>query len=91
MADIDFASIPPASSNIPADGYDIAGTASRAALAGAPVVLRFFTGITGADGTWPEVTISVGADGSVTMPDGYEPVISDGKVTGWRELEPAGG
>jgi hypothetical protein len=91
MGDIDFTNIPAAGSNIPAGGYDIAELAAKAAAQGEPVVLRYITGITGPDGTWPELVVKATEDGSIVMPAGYEPVIADGKFTGWRDLEPARG
>lgn len=90
MADIDFASFPRAWSNIPADGYDIAGEAAKAAAQGSPVQLRFISGITGEDGTWPEAVVTIDARGGLTA-EGCEAVIRDGRITGLCLPEPASG
>jgi hypothetical protein len=84
MGEFDFASFPAAWSNIPADGYDIAAEAVKAAAQGAPVRLRFITGITGKDGTWPEAVVAIGADGIVTASEGCDPVVRNGRITGLR-------
>lgn len=91
MADIDFATLPSVLSNVPPEGYHLETVAAQAKAQREPVRLRFITGITGEDGTWPEIVITIDADGRVTMPSGYQPVIADGVFGGWHELEPADG
>jgi hypothetical protein len=68
--------------NIPPEGYDVAAMAARAA-AGQPAGWKVVTGF-GPKGPLG-IEISVDAEGSVTMPDGYQPVIESGRLTGWIE------
>ncbi len=78
--------------NVP-DGISIAEALATAQSKGEPVRGRVITGISGTagngDGIQRAIDYWIALDGTVTVSPGYEAIISDGAIRGFRVLEAA--